>query len=193
MLMISRPLQILGIWVLLACAGAGGKGAPALEMRDITGVVRRPLELGDSKAAVIVFISTDCPVANGYAPEINRICKEYESKHVSFYMVHTDPALKDEDARKHAKDFGFTCPVLIDREHELVKRLGATITPEAAVVGGDGVILYRGRIDDLYVALGKKRFEATTHDLRVALDAVVAGRKVPTPRTAAIGCAIDVK
>ncbi|MDB5299214.1 MAG: hypothetical protein JWO87_877 [Phycisphaerales bacterium] len=186
----GRFVQILAIGVLLACAGAGTKPAPPLEVRDINGAARRPLELGEAKAVVIVFISVDCPIANGYAPEINRICREYEAKHISFFLVHTDPALSETDARKHAKEYGFTCPVVIDPEHELVKRLGATVTPEVAVVGADGAVLYRGRIDDLYLALGKRRFEATTHDLRVALDAVVAGREVPVARTAAVGCAI---
>jgi peroxiredoxin len=191
--MIRRSTQVLGIWMLLACAGAGAKTAPSLEVRDINGVARRPLELGEAKAVVILFIAADCPIANGYAPEINRICAEYEPKHIAFFLVHGDPGLSEADARKHAREYGFTCPVVIDREHELVKRLGAMVTPEAAVVGVDGAILYRGRIDNLYLALGKKRFEATTHDLRAALDAVVAGREVPVPRTTAVGCAIAGK
>jgi hypothetical protein len=80
--------------------------------------------------------------------------------------------------------------VLIDRRHELVRQLGATVTPEAAVIGAHGELLYRGRIDDGYVSLGKRRFEATTHDLRDALEAVLAGKPVAAPRTATVGCAI---
>ena len=49
------------------------------------------------------------------------------------------------------------------------------MSPEAAVFAADGSIKYRGRINDLYVDLGKKRNAATTHDLRDALDAVLAG------------------
>jgi thiol-disulfide isomerase/thioredoxin len=192
--MFRRYGYLPGVWLLLLCAGAGPSTRSAsVEARDVGGEVRRPLELAGAKAAVVIFISADCPICNGYAPEINRICAEYEPKHVAFYLVHCDPALSAEDAKKHAKEFGFTCPVLMDQRRELADRVGATMTPEAAVIGADGVVLYRGRIDDLYVALGKKRFEATTHDLRAALDAVLAGRKVPTPRTTAIGCAIAGK
>ena len=178
--------------VAACCAGGAPATQPApLALVDVAGVVRHPLELGDAKAAVILFISVDCPISNGYAPEINRICKEYEEKGVAFYLVHADPELTAVDAKKHASAYGFTCPILIDRKHELVRRVGATLTPEAVVVGADGKTLYRGRIDDLYVALGKRRYEATTHDLRLALDAVLAGKAVPTPRTQAVGCAIS--
>ena len=72
----------------------------------------------------------------------------------------------------------------------LVRRAGATITPEAAVFGAAPEPLYLGRIDDRYVDFGKARPEATRHDLEQALDAVLDGRPVPEPRTEAIGCFI---
>ena len=86
---------------------------------------------------------------------------------------------------------GLLCPVLIDRRHELIRQVGPRpVTPEAVVVAPDGTLAYRGRIDDLYAALGKRRYEATTHDLRDALDAVLAGKPVANPREPAVGCAI---
>ena len=139
---------------------------------------------------MIIFISVDCPISNAYAPEINRICKDYEPRGLKVYLVHADRTLSLDDARKHAADFGYTCPILIDRGHDLVSRLGARVSSEAAVVLSDGTLAYQGRIDNLYAAVGKKRFEATTHDLRDALDAVLAGRPAPTPRTRAVGCSL---
>ena len=177
------------------CArGEGPSTRPApIVVADISGVVRQPLDRGSAKAVVLIFITTDCPISNGYAPEINRICKDYEGRGIGFYLVHADRELTDAAAKKHAADYGFTCPVLIDRKHELVHRLGATVTPEAVVIGAGGELPYRGRIDDLFVSLGKRRFEATTHDLpaQAALDAVLAGKPVAVPRTAAVGCAIS--
>ena len=54
----------------------------------------------------------------------------------------------------------------------------------------DGTVLYRGRIDDLYIALGKRRDHVTAHDLRDALDEIVGGRPVGNPRTQAVGCSL---
>ncbi|HWE04128.1 MAG TPA: redoxin domain-containing protein [Tepidisphaeraceae bacterium] len=183
-------------WVAATSMGAAPGKPPdtqpaPLAVSDLNGVIRHPMEAGESKAAVLLFIAVDCPISNGYAPEINRICKEYEAQGVAFYLVYPDAELTTADAKKHAADYGFTCPALLDRKHELVRGVGATVTPEAVVLDHDGRIAYRGRIDDLYAALGKRRYEATTHDLRAALQAVVAGKPVPTPRTTAVGCAIS--
>jgi len=53
-----------------------------------------------------------------------------------------------------------------------------------------GAIRYRGRIDNGYAELGKPRQHVTSHDLRASIDALLAGRQVPTPETDALGCYI---
>jgi hypothetical protein len=51
-------------------------------------------------------------------------------------------------------------------------------------------VLYRGRIDDRVADFGKRRVEPTRRDLRLALDAILAGKPVPARRTKAVGCYI---
>ena len=76
----------------------------------------------------------------------------------------------------------------VDRRHALAHRFGITKTPGTAVVGKDGTLVYRGAISDWYADYGKKRARARHHWLRDALDAAIAGEKVATPRTEAVGC-----
>ena len=156
--------------------------------RDIDGRTHTPLSQPDKKATVLFFVLPDCPISNAYAPEIKRICKDYEPKKVATFLVHADPDVSAEQAKMHAKEYGLACPVLRDPTHVLVKRTGVSIAPEVAVLGPDGKLLYRGRIDDLYIEVGKRRAEPTQRDLRNALDAIVQGKAVPTPVTKAIGC-----
>jgi len=59
------------------------------------------------------------------------------------------------------------------------------------VLGKHGEILYRGRIDNRYAALGTKRLVATEHDLRDALDDITADRPVKLKKTTAVGCSIQ--
>jgi hypothetical protein len=80
------------------------------------------------------------------------------------------------------------CPILLDPTHALAKKLGATRAPQAAVVGPDGKVAYLGRIDDIYVDYGKRRIAPTRRDLRLALDAVLAGKPAPAATTTVIGC-----
>jgi thiol-disulfide isomerase/thioredoxin len=144
--------------------------------------------LSDKKVTVLFFLLPDCPVSNAYAPEIKRICKDYEAKKVAAYIVHADPDVSAEQAKKHAKEFGYICPVLRDPTHLLVKASGVKMAPEVAVLGPDRKVLYRGRIDDLYVDYGKRRPAPTQRDLRDALDAILQGKTVAAPTTKVIGC-----
>jgi|ERR1043165_4604469 hypothetical protein len=161
-----------------------------LALRDVDGVLHRPLADTKVKALVLIFSLPDCPIANSYAPEIKRLCTEYGRQHISFFLVQVDPELSTTDAKRHAREYGYTCPVVVDREHQLVRRAGATRAPEVAVFAPNGDRKYIGRIDDLYIAPGKRRNEPTSRDLRLALDAVLAGEAVGRPVTQAIGCFI---
>jgi hypothetical protein len=143
------------------------------------------------KAIVFLFTSTDCPISNRYAPEVHRLATTYGPKGVVFRLVYPNPAETAKGIRKHMAAFSYVgaTQAFRDPKLDLVKFVGATITPEAAVVVG-GKVVYRGRIDDRYVDLGLERPAATTHDLGDALEAVVAGRTVPHPTTQAVGCYI---
>jgi hypothetical protein len=93
--------------------------------------------------------------------------------------------------QKHLHDYRYGgIPAVIDGRRKIANRARATVTPEAVVVDSRGEIRYRGRIDNFYADLGKPRQQVTAHDLRDALDAVLAGRVVPHPETRALGCAI---
>ena len=139
------------------------------------------------RATVLFFITTDCPIANSFAPEINRIAAEYGPKGVAFSMIYTDVTHPPEDVRRHASEYGYESPVRLDAGRVLSRQYGVTKTPEAVVVVDD-VRVYRGRIDDRYLAPGLRRLQPTTRELRDAIDAVLAGRRVPVAETDAVGC-----
>lgn len=186
-------LELVSRWLGWNTSGTNGKAASvekdmATEFVDLDGKSHNPLGKSDRKATVLLFLMTDCPISNAYAPEIKRICAEYEAKRIAFFVVHGDPDVTVADAKKHAQSFGLTCPVLLDPHHRLVKSTGVTIAPEVAVVGPAQKVLYRGRIDDWYFGYGKRRAQPTRRDLRLALDAIVRDEPVAEPVTKAIGC-----
>jgi hypothetical protein len=141
------------------------------------------------KATVLLFISTDCPVSNRYAPEVRRLSESFASKGVAFWLVYPNPTESPQQIRDHLTSFSFPMQALRDPDHALAKWVHASVTPEAVVVAG-GRILYRGRIDDRYVGLGVERPAPTTRDLEEALTALIAGKRVEHPDTQAVGCFI---
>ena len=138
---------------------------------------------------VYVFTTTDCPISNRYAPEIQRIAARVESK-ARFVLVYPVPSDTPEMIQAHKKKFASSIESVRDADQKLVKLTGATVTPEVAVMRGSQ-LLYRGRIDARYVELGKERAAPTTRDLDDALTAVIAGKPVAIKETRAVGCILS--
>jgi peroxiredoxin len=178
---------------ILLSAGVIFADEPAakdLQLPDLNGRKVEPLQATDAKAIVFILIRTDCPISNRYAPEIRRLYSKFGKSGVRFWMVYPDPDESSEIIRNHIKEYQYSLNPLRDPEHKLVKLTGAQVTPEAAVFLPSGSLVYRGRIDDRYVAIGKARSEPTVRDLEQVLDAVLEGKEVTSRTTAAIGCFI---
>jgi hypothetical protein len=159
------------------------------------GAPAAPLEGKRGELALFVFLADGCPVARALSPEIERIGREAIDAGVRVALIYPDPFVKPDEIRAHNRDFGLTLPTLLDPSHAVVNAMGATISPEAALIRfrGDGGfdLLYRGRINDLYTAPGRRRPSATTRDLAAALDAALEGRAPDPARTEAVGCVIE--
>jgi thiol-disulfide isomerase/thioredoxin len=190
MTFLNRLVIVLIIGLL---AGRSTAGQSTINLLDVDGVEHRQTEWSSKRAVVIFFTTTECPLSNGYIPEMNRMQKEYGARNVVFFAVEVDTSIADRDVRKHAKDFAIAYPVLIDKPQSLVRLTGATATPEVAVLSNKGAVLYLGRIDNRVEDFDQHRNVVTELDLRNALDAVLAGRTVPHATTKVVGCAIPVK
>lgn len=136
-------------------------------------------------------MSTDCPISNAYAPEIQGVCSAYKSKGIACTLVYEDVHVSAADVRRHLDEHRYQeIAAAIDADASLAARLNASVTPETVVVDHAGVVRYRGRIDNFYVAFGRSRQVVTVHDLRDALDALVAGKPVAASVTQPVGCFI---
>ncbi len=151
----------------------------------------RELSLPDEiRAVAMIFVLPDCPIANSYAAEYSRLSTEFSPRGIPVVVVYVDPDLTPAKMDEHARQYLLKSPVLLDSLLTWGNRAGATKTPEAAVFSLDGNLLYRGRIDDRYVKVGKARAVATSYDLRKALEAILAGKPVAHRFTEAVGCHI---
>jgi thiol-disulfide isomerase/thioredoxin len=168
---VRKLLALLAAAVAIAPVNSG-----ALQARD--------------RATVLLFISTECPYSNRYAPEIQRLYKAFTSRGVRFWLVYPSRSDTPPVIAKHLKAFGYPDIVLRDRSDPLLKLASPTVTPEAAVFDAARKRVYQGRIDDRFVELMKERLAPTTHDLEQALTAVLAGKPVFPATTQAVGCFI---
>ena len=163
-----------------------------LVVRDLDGRASTPLVVAAGGINLLIFVSSDCPISARYSPEINRIVHDYQPKGVHAWLVYAEPKVTDATVRANVREYhaGLAVTTVIDTGFRLTDAVGASVTPEAAIYTPAGRA-YRGRIDDLYEVIGQSRRTADHHDLRDALDAVLAGRPVTTAVTKAIGCFIE--
>ena len=162
---------------------------PRFTLEDTVGSTHTDAEWKGA-GVVLFFLTTDCPISNGYVPEMNRIAKEYGSRGVRFYGVMTDTSVPLADLRKHVKDFAYSFPVLIDPTQILVKYTNADTNPESAVISAKSGLVYLGRIDNRVEGFGLARPEATQHELKDALDATLNGKPLAKTFATPIGCSI---
>ena len=188
---VIRSARVAVLASVFLAAAAGPSVGSDLRVVDLDGRRIDPLDtVASVHTTVFLFTTTDCPIANRYAPEIRRLFESFSPRGVAFWLVYVNPSEPPATIREHAKRFGYPMPPVRDPDHALVRQLGATVTPESVVVDRKGRALYRGRIDDRYVDFGVERPTPTAHDLEDALEARVSNRPVPTRETRAVGCII---
>jgi len=157
---------------------------------DLSGKPLNPLKMAPGKAVVLVFVRTDCPVANRYAPTIQGLVGRYAGK-AAFWLVYPSKAESAEAIRRHERAYGYTIPALRDPHHVLVKESQVQVTPEAAVFDASHRLIYHGRIDDLYIDMTRTRHAATTHDLADAIQAALEGKPLTAEAKPGVGCYIS--
>jgi hypothetical protein len=157
---------------------------------DLAGNPVDPLKSAGGKVVVLVFVRTDCPVSNRYAPTIQQISAAHAGK-AAFWLVYPSKSESAEAIRKHEQEYGYKIPALRDPQHALVKESQVQITPEVAVFDVSRKLVYHGRIDNLYEDVGRARHAATTHELEDAISAALGGKSLTADATHAVGCYIS--
>ncbi len=163
-------------------------GAPAgpFSFRDVTGKAYPMPGTPDRRAVLFLFLSTRCPVSNSYAPRLRALDRDYSARGVAIFGVNANRGESLAAVVRQAKERDLPFAMVKDAGGALARRFGATVTPEAVLLDSNGIVRYRGRIDDQRDPDRVKR-----RDLGAALDAVLTGRPVAVAETKPFGCQIQ--
>ncbi|MCA9017101.1 MAG: redoxin domain-containing protein, partial [Planctomycetaceae bacterium] len=146
-------------------------------------------EKPQQKVTVVCFLGAECPLARLYGPKLNEMSAAYESQGVKFIGVNSNQQDSLEDVKKYVKRYEIRFPLAKDYNNLVSDRFEAVRTPEVFVLDKQLNVKYRGRIDNQYLP-GISRAETTSHDLKQALDQVLAGQPVDVASTKPNGCFI---
>jgi peroxiredoxin len=145
----------------------------------------------DREAIVLIFSSNRCPTAKAYAGRMNALQASYGPRGVQVLAVnsnasHLYPEEAFERMAERAREDGYTFPYVIDPEQAVARAFGATCTFHVFVLDRERRVRYEGRFDSARLAEN-----VTSHDLRDALDDILAGRDVRVSVTRPFGCSLD--
>jgi thiol-disulfide isomerase/thioredoxin len=157
---------------------------------DLNGKNVNPFEMAGGKPLALIFVRTDCPVSNRYAPTIQALSQKYASQ-AFVALVYPDKTETSVDIEKHLHEYGYNITALRDTQHDLVKVSQVEITPEAAVFNGKGELVYHGRIDNWYKDFGHARSAPTTHELDEAIQAALNSARPVPASVGGVGCYIS--
>lgn len=163
---------------------AVGSTLEDFKLSDVNGREQSFNDLKGKNGAVLVFLSTQCPVVRGYNERISKLADAYKAKGINVVGINSNSTESLETVKKHAAEH-YKFPVLIDKNNVLADKIGANVTPETFYFNTKNVLMYRGAIDN-----DRSGKNVTDDYLRIALDESLSGKTVAKTSANAFGCSI---
>ena len=170
-------------------------GSPAIDfhLKGIDGKTYSLKDFSDKKAVVVIFSCNHCPYVQAYETRMVQLQQDYLPKGVTLVAINSnDETNYPEDSFpnmvKRAKERGFNFHYLRDETQEVARQYGGICTPHVFAFDQNRVLQYKGRIDD-----SRYPEQVKVHDLRIALDVILAGEKPTVNETRPFGCSIKWK
>jgi len=146
----------------------------------------------EDSITVYVFMLEDCLITQFYTPQLRNLYEEYFKYNIDFVGLFPNKYSKPEKIDSFKTAYQIPFPLKTDYYKSKTRLMDAKVTPEVCVYNHDfQEIIYKGRIDNAYYKVGKKRGVTNTSELRDVLEAIVKGEPVQTPNTEAVGCLIN--
>jgi peroxiredoxin len=166
-----------------------GKQIAAFSLEDYRGKAWSLEDFKESKALVVAFVGTECPLVANYAARLQKLADEYRAAGVAFIAIDSNQQDSLTELAHFARTHKIEFPVLRDAGNKVADAIGATRTPEVFLLDPDRKIVYHGRIDDQFT-YGRQKPKVEQSYLTAALDELTGGKPIAIPHAEAVGCLI---
>jgi thiol-disulfide isomerase/thioredoxin len=158
---------------------------------ELSSVNNKPIHIQPSeKLALFIFLSPECPLCKSYSVVLNKLAEDYAAA-VDFFGIIPGKAYSADEVRTYQEKYRINFNLMMDKNKKLSTLLAATITPEVVLLDPEGIIIYRGAIDDWVVDLGKKKLKPEKDYLRTSLQQYTTHMPVLVSQTSPKGCYIN--
>lgn len=171
-----------------------GSKAPEFDLPGVDGKRYSLASFKDAKLLVVLFTCNHCPYVVGSEDRIARFYADYKPRGVAMIGINSNetenhPTDSFEHMKIRVKEKGLQYPYVRDDSQAVALAYGALRTPHYYVFDAERKLRYTGRMDDNPRNPGKE----TTHELRDAVDALLAGQQPKVALTNPIGCNVKWK
>ena len=143
------------------------------------------------KITVYIFMHEACIISQYYSLPLREMHEEYANDNLQFVGLFSNPSSEAYKVHMFKDKYNIPFELRTDHYHLKTEELGATVTPEVVVYNeSQGEILCKGRIDDAYARVGRRKQVTTTSELKDVLEALKNNQPIPTTHTKAVGCFI---
>ncbi|MAZ93161.1 MAG: thioredoxin family protein [Bacteroidales bacterium] len=161
----------------------------------ITGEMVSSIDIKGKKGTLVIFMCNHCPYVLHVIHELVKIGYEFMNQGIGIVAISAnDVENYPEDHPSKMKELGlslkFPFPYLYDETQEVAKLYDAACTPDFNLFDKKGNCVYRGQLDESRPGNDKS---VTGSDLRIAMELVVKGSKVPINQIPSCGCNIKWK
>ena len=189
-----KPMILLIFAGLLFGAGWLQAGEP--EARSVMNLEGERLPTEDilgGKATVVVFLGQECPISRRYIPRLNELSTLAHEQGLGFVGVFSDSWATLKSSQTFRDDYEIRFDLILDDRGELASALKPLAKPEVFVLEASDLerIIYRGRIDDRFAAIGRLKQTINHHELFDAIQAAAKNQKPAVAKTQPIGCFFD--
>ncbi len=172
-----------------------GTKAPDFNLPGVDGQDYSLSTFADKQAVVVIFSCNHCPYIVANEDRMIELQADYADRGVQLVAINPNddiryPADSFQAMKTRAAEKGFNFPYLRDETQQVARAYDASVTPEVFVVDATGTVVYHGRIDD---DSAKEPGNVIRHDLRIALDEMLAGEEITVKDTEPVGCTIKWK
>jgi len=177
-----------------------GRQAPDFNLPGVDGRNYRLADFADAKILVVVFTCNHCPTAQAYEDRIKKLTSDYKNKGLAVVAIspndpqavrldelgYSDMGDTFEEMKIRVKNKGYNFPYLYDGKTQAITiAYGAVATPHLFIFDSRRKLCYAGRFDD-----SEKPKQVKSNDAINAIEAILAGKKVPVEKTMAFGCSV---
>lgn len=178
------------VWGADSPARAELQTVAGFQLKDAAGKVTAVAAQAKPQLTVVCFLGTECPLARQYGPRLNKLANEFAAQNVRFIGVNSNSQDSQKEVTAFSSEYAIEeFPILKDPGNKIADQFNARYMAEVFVLDQKLAIRYHGRVDDQFQP-GVSRGQPTRHDLRVALEELLAGKPVSVARTDTTGCAI---